>query len=344
MRGARLTIFGLVAFALLLVAGPAGARVDGGAATASNRTSFPDPREGGPVDVVQVLVSNDDESGMEIVVTVEGSNRLNADQWVSVYLNWDNDGSTGQREAGGADFLLDATGSAGPAASDLCEWNNTQWSCQPLTSTTNEVLSATSHAFTFSLDVGEKTGAITFWVAGGYKDPATQQNVFDVAPDGDALWTYQIVVADPDGDGFRGATDRCPSVKAGKYDGNRNGCPGPFPYIKPVGPRGEFGASPNGIEARAISFASLPPGATVLVVGAGKREVVRATGAGIANLKRFRGTYRTGTMITVAITRPGYVGWYGTLRFRNGLKLVRAQCIPPTGAQTPRACAGLGGS
>jgi hypothetical protein len=181
------------------------------------------------------------------------------------------------------------------------------------------------------------TFSFNFWVITAYEDPATKAQTFDRAPNS-GTWTYEArITTDVDGDGLRPPADKCPTVAGGRYDSNRNGCPGPFPLIKPHF-SGQVVAEGRRTKVSLLTVDNLPPGARVVLTGARKRVSLVANGAGEVATAGFRSkVFPARNLIEARITKPGWVGYYGVLSPRT-LRPVVKQCIPATGSQTPVPC------
>ena len=340
MIGRALRLIGWCTVGLILAVVPA---------SASNSQSFTDPSEGGTApDISAVRVSNDDVGGVDIEITVLGKPRLSPGDFVAVFADTDGNPGTGNPQVFGADTSLTALGTTSTPQYNFCTWEAGAFKCSNFGQWSDTSLSTVSHVLRMGLTLGsKKNGRMNFTVGSSFTDPTTKAQTFDRAPD-NATWVYNIVIvqADTDRDGVRGAADKCPRTPAGRFDRNRNGCPGPYPLIN-SDPQNPGTASGGQTTFSRVVFRQVPPGAKVVITAAGVKETVRASSAGSAPSKAMKRSFRDGTVITVRITKPGYVGYHGQLRVGppQGLKLITRRCIPATGRQAPVRCSkGLRGS
>jgi hypothetical protein len=201
-------------------------------------------------------------------------------------------------------------------------------------------VNATTHVLEF--DTGFDTAdsfEFNFWVLSLYEDPATGQ-IYDTddAPD-DGLWTYNFrVTPDYDHDGLVGLEDKCPHVAAGRYDSNKNGCPGPFGQINAIF-HYNYKTFGTGLSLTRLSFSAMPPGATLVLSYGSSRETLRAKGNGSAASRAFLRSLPSGATIVARATKAGFVGDYLQLRvIKSGLLVVKRLCIPASGNGAPRRC------
>jgi hypothetical protein len=311
-------------------------------ASASNSMSFTDPTEGGTApDLTTVRVTNDDDGGVDFEITVLGKPRLSPGDFVAVFADTDQNPSTGNPQVFGSDTTMTATGTASTPQYNFCLWENNAWKCQTYSQWTDTSVSATSHVLRIGLTLGTKrNGRMNFTVGSSFTDPTTKAQTFDRAPDA-ATWVYNVAIvqADADRDGVRGSADKCPQKHRGQFDRNRNGCPGPYPLINPE-PRNPGFASGGSTTFTSVVFRSIPPGAKVVITASGLKETLRASSAGRAPSQAMKRPWRDGAIITVRITKPGYVGYHGQFRVGppSGLNRVKRLCVPATGRQTAVRC------
>lgn len=307
-------------------------------AGATNSSQYTDPAEGGTApDVIAVKVQNDDNANVTFSLTINGKRLISAGDTVFVFIDADRNPGTGDTRFQGADYYFGAAGSDGTPQVEFCTWRGS-WNCAPWTGWGDTVVSATQHVMSFGVRFTTKTAFdFNFFVGTLYTDPATQATTSDLAPDRGS-WSYRVAITpDADGDGLRPPADRCPALAGGRYDKNKNGCPGPFQRIQPVFP---WDTDPVGKKwlLDKLEVRNIPNGSKVVIAGAGRRETLVASGGKVSS-RRFTGrTYRSGTPLEVYVTRPGSVGAFTILRI--GRKVTRAvdDCIPAYGDSTPVPC------
>ena len=164
----------------------------------------------------------------------------------------------------------------------------------------------------------------------------------DTAPDNRG-WYPPFDTRDADSDSISDTYDLCPTEPAGNYDPNHNGCAGPFDRIgRPVF---RYQASPvaGGLRFGLAALDSVENSSRVVVrVGvayAGLDEEALPARSG-PDRRRARRS-RTAPAISVAITKPNEIGWYGQYHVTpSGLKQFGERCIPPGGG-TPRGCGSI---
>jgi hypothetical protein len=148
--------------------------------------------------------------------------------------------------------------------------------------------------------------------------------------------------ADGDNDGLTDDLDACPSVPRGRFDTNRNGCPGPFRVMNRVKPRSTADVYAGTIRYISLRIVGLPrSGATVVVRQGGRRETLTAVGS-VARSRLLVGrTLRAGATVVIQATLPGWIGYHGVFRLHTSsplLREVRRRCVPANGPNRPIAC------
>jgi hypothetical protein len=313
-----------------------------GAAGAGNHVVYPDATGDNGYqsstnyasDVRSVDVSGTDDGTVHISVTlVDADGRMVPGDELNVYLNTDRK-STGQN---GFDYALEASGNpSGQPSFFLCSLG-TPVDCQAgLPGYAAETYPAAgTHVVTFNITTGD--AAFDFYVLSSYQQPGGSTTLKDLAPNSGAF-TY-ATNADPDRDGVFGAADACPTKTArGVNDANHNGCPGPFAFIGVARHYAATLSSAN-LQLKKLWFeGSIPAGARVRI-SSGSRGETLTSGRGYVRSRRFHGTLRFGTVLTVRITKPGYVGFYAHLVVTHGGLAQRGKkCIRATGSQAPVPC------
>ncbi len=147
---------------------------------------------------------------------------------------------------------------------------------------------------------------------------------------------------DTDKDGVRGDADKCPSQAGGRYDSNKNGCPGPYAQIKPRIKYGGLSTSEGIVFIEEMAIAGLPPGAVVTLSGDQVRgnALVGPSGIWRVNGSDQRLDVRGGGTIGLRIVKKGFIGYDAQLKVTTtrGPVPTRVRCIPAVGRQTPTAC------
>ena len=154
---------------------------------ASSSRSFNDPTgdSGTAPDMSRVDVGTDVVRG-PIVLWVETPNRtaFGANDGVGVFVDADLNGDTGNPESGGADYLIGVDASGGV----LLKWNGTDFVQVPAASLDSDFV-ASEKAVRLEIhpnDLGGTRGFNFFLLSTDTTD------AFDVAPDGDGLWSYSV--------------------------------------------------------------------------------------------------------------------------------------------------------
>jgi hypothetical protein len=164
----------------------------------------------------------------------------------------------------------------------------------------------------------------------------------DIAPD-PGLGMFVFDMRDADGDSVVDSQDACPDVPAGRYDTNDNGCPGPFSRVPRPGFAYRWVAAAGGATLTKATLDPVPNGAKVVARSASIRQVLTKKPGRPVTLSRFLGHFLGfGDVITVTITKGGWIGWVGKYRLTTGRELKRfsEKCVPPGGG-TPRACSSI---
>lgn len=318
MTGAGLGLATLCGTLALLLAAPA---------QAVNRQVFPDPagESGGAPDVTQIQVSNDDQGALTFALTVGGQPSLRAGDSVFVDVDADRNVATGAPNTNGADYLLNIFIESGSLYTyKVCRWSGS-WDCTLKGRWSDRAATASSHLLTLSLELPAKASrTIRFWI-----QTWSNRTVFDYAPDAaqsGAVFSYeQKLTPDFDRDGLRGAADTCGRVAAGRFDRDKDGCPGPFPAL----PKPDFhfrgNAFPSYVKLRFFQVRNAPPRTTVTVSFEG-RQVTRQGNGRIPVLANRPLSF--GTKIRIIFARPGWTGRYLDIRVgRSGPRGVQGGCI-----------------
>jgi hypothetical protein len=315
-----------------------------GAASGGNQTTYTDAAGDNEhqsntyyaSDIRSVQLTSADKGAVSVAVTlVDADGRMVAGDELRVYVNLDRKASTGDH---GYDYELLAVGkSSGQPTFDLCSL------ASPVTCQAGEsgfgaetYPSSGTHVVTFNVTIN--TPGFDFFVRSAYQS-GSDPTVIDDAPNS-GVFTFNAN-NDPDHDGVYGDGDACPTKSArGVYDSNHNGCPGLFGRISPSR---HFTAavSASSFQLRKLWFdGGIPAGARVQIAGAGRSEALSSV-KGFVRSRRFHGAFRFGSVITVRMTKPGYIGFYAQyVVTHSGLAQRRGLCIPATGKQSPVKCTG----
>jgi hypothetical protein len=287
-------------------------------------------------DIRTVELTSQDNGAIKIAVTlVDGDAKLITGDQLEVLIDYDRNQSTGQS---GFDIDLVATGHTGSTATFVlcrlgatrsCEEGPADWAHDTPTGT------AGTHVVDFNVSGG--VAAFDFGIVESYTSGST--TLTDIAPNS-GLWTFELK-ADPDNDGIHGTADKCPSVAArGKNDKNRNGCPGPFKLIGTKEAHFKGLVFPSFMRLTELRVSGAPAGARVAFSSSRGGDSAKVNGSGTARSKRIKGDFRYGSVITIRITKPQFVGVYLKEKIvKSGLRVVQRLCIPATGG-APVKCSG----
>jgi hypothetical protein len=193
---ARLLIW--MALGALLVALPTAA-LGGSARSASNTTTFPDStgEDANAPDITSVVVSNDDAGNITFQINISNRPALTPDMFVLVFLDTDQNSSTGDTQALGAEYVIELD----PGVVGLFQWNGTDY--LPAASQTSLTFSYLPTGATIRVSAADlgKTKAFKFGTiaASGIVTDAAGKPDFtniheDLAPDGGhGFFTYQVL-------------------------------------------------------------------------------------------------------------------------------------------------------
>ncbi len=140
---------------------------------------------------------------------------------------------------------------------------------------------------------------------------------------------------------MRGDSDKCPSQAAGRFDSNKNGCPGPYALIRPRIKYGRLTTSQGIVFIEEMAISGLPPGSVVTMDGVVRGSaLVGPSGTWRVNDSDQRLDVRGGASIALRITKRGFIGYDAVLRITTtrGPVPTNVKCIPATGRQTPTPC------
>ncbi len=126
---------------------------------------------------------------------------------------------------------------------------------------------------------------------------------------------------------------------------NNNGCPGPFKLIgtKEAHFTGEIHQS--FMRLTQVTVTGAPAGAKVVFSSPKGGDSAKANNSGLAKSRRVKGDFRYGSVITIRITKPQFVGVFLKERVaKRGLQVMQRLCIPATGGGPVKCSAKLKGS
>jgi DNA-binding beta-propeller fold protein YncE len=160
------------------------------------------------------------------------------------------------------------------------------------------------------------------------------------------------VIGDTDHDGILDNVDKCPTVPAGKFDRDHNGCPGPYQRLR-LSTLGTWSVFPKGVQIGSMSVKGLHKGVKVKLScrACHVSQTLTAKGSSLSLKKLKRKLIRRGKSFTLTATGLGYIGDRLTLTVkRYGHKhkdLVRAArnpftkkhaCLPVGSSKTAKSC------
>ena len=327
----------------------------GGAASASqtgNHTVYTDPAGDAQsssstnyaADIRQVDVTTTDVGNLTIAVTLSDADaKLVKGDELSVFVDIDRKASTGDSNGFEYEFVAQGASSGSTESFLFCSLTAPR-SCQEFQSgkASDTKTSTTTHVVSFS--IGTNADDFDFAVVEGYTQPGQTATLYDHAPDS-GIWTFQTKT-DPDGDGLYGTGDECPTVSArGKNDRNNNGCPGPFKLIGTKEAHFSGVVFPSFMRLSKLTVTGVPAGATVVFSSPKGGDSAKAGNSGSAKSKRVKGDFRYGSVITIRITKPQFVGVFLREKVaKTGLQLLQRLCIPATGGGPVKCSAKLKGS
>lgn len=170
------------------------------AALGSNSQSFPDStgEDAAAPDITSIDVSNDDAANLTFKVNVSNRPALTSDMLMFIFMNTDQNVSTGDPQLGGADYVVQLE----PGSVSLFQWSGSDYGpAQSQSSLTYsyDATGATIHINASDLGNTRSLGFLTILESGVVTD--AQGNLddtnahFDVAPDpGHGMYSYALKV------------------------------------------------------------------------------------------------------------------------------------------------------
>jgi hypothetical protein len=126
--GSALTLSVVLLLAAAVVAVPTSALAKNATATANSQTFTDSTGEdpNGP-DITSIVVSNDDAGLVTFKINISNRPALTADMFLSLVIDTDQQASTGDPQASGADYLIELD----PGSVNLYKWNGTDYTTAP---------------------------------------------------------------------------------------------------------------------------------------------------------------------------------------------------------------------
>jgi hypothetical protein len=157
------------------------------AAVAANSTTYQDStgENAAAPDITTVVVSNNDAGVIQFRINVPNRPAFGQDMLILLFVNSDNNATTGDPETFGADYAIQLIG--GEAA--LFRWDGSDFTRQPGNPPSTSLLFSYQAGATISISAAE---------LGNTRDLDFSNAVSDFAPSAEAgLYEYQVVIARP---------------------------------------------------------------------------------------------------------------------------------------------------
>jgi hypothetical protein len=355
VRGQGLSRFRKLPLFAAVAAAACSVLLFGGAASASqagNHTVFADAAGDAQSssttnyasDIRQVDVTSTDAGKVTFAVTMADADaKLVSGDELGVFVDIDRKTTTGDSNGFEYEFIAQGAASGGTESFLFCSLR-TPRSCQEFESGNAHDTKTGTNTHIVDFTITTNVPAFDFLVVEGYTQPGQTATLYDYAPDS-GKHAFEMK-SDPDRDGLYGSGDSCPTVPArGKNDANDNGCPGPFKLIGTKEAHFSGVVFPSFMRLNKILVNGAAPGAKVKFSSPRGGDSVRANNSGIATSRRVKGDFRYGSLITIRITKPQFVGVLLKERIaKNGLKVVSRRCIPATGGAPVKCSSKLKGS
>lgn len=353
-RAMRRAATRLLTAALLLAVGALLAISGAAGSSSSNSTAFEDPSGDGKegADVTRVRVTNQDDGQLVFEITLPNRESLIGSESIQLFIDTDRNGSTG---SSGADFGIAIFARTGRVYID--KWTGSAFSRQ------RQSLDSSFSARSLTFRARQSELSLSGWFdfslvtwASPYNGPGTGI-LGDRAPNS-GHWRHSMILgapvvtttpratiasADADADGVLDGSDKCVDRKAGAYDSNRNGCPGPFKTMSLTltRPSRTYNDYTWWTPERPPVLSGAAPRARVVVDDAIRSEVGLTDSRG-RHQSRLLGTskYALGRVITFKVTKPGWIGAHWEIKILNrapGWSTYRTLCIP-AGGGSPKDC------
>jgi len=314
----------------------------------ANSTIFDDPTGDaaeGP-DITRVRVTTRDDGQLILELTMPNREGLVGTEAVAVYMDTDRNGSTGYS---GIDFVFVVFARSGRAYLD--KWTGTSFARQR--QLLDSGYSSRSVIFRASQTEIALSGYLDFYIISFARNDGTNPNVVgdrttrwrhSLTPGGATTARAPSSPADTDGDGVGDLADRCVTRKAGFFDVNRNGCPGPYKRMSALSltnPNKTFNNETWWTPDRPAILGSAAPRARVEIRDGNESEVGRTDAAGrFRSRKMSLKRYALGRVISFKVNKAGWIGAYLEIEILNrlpGWEVRRRLCVPATGG-SPAPC------
>jgi hypothetical protein len=339
---------------MALVAASAVMLFVGGAAAsrAGNHTVYTDPAGDAQSssttnyasDIRQVDVTSTDAGKLTVQVTMADADaKLVSGDELGIFVDIDRKTTTGDSTGYEYEFIAQGAASGGTESFLFCSLR-TPRSCQEFQSGNAHDTKTGTNTHIIDFSITTNTPAFDFLVVEAYTQPGQTATLYDYAPDS-GKHSFETK-SDPDRDGLYGSGDLCSTVPArGKNDVNNNGCPGPFKLIGTKEAHFSGVVFSSFMRLNKVLVNGAAPGAKVRFSSPRGGDSVKANNSGIATSRRVKGDFRYGSLITIRITKPQFVGVLLRERIaKTGLKVVSRLCIPATGGSPVKCTAKLKGN
>jgi hypothetical protein len=196
--GSTLTLSVVLLLAAAVVAVPTSALAKNATANANSQTFTDSTGEdpNGP-DITSIVVSNDDAGLVTFKINISNRPALTADMFLSLVIDTDQQASTGDPQASGADYLIELD----PGSVNLYKWNGTDYTTAPSQTSVTYTYDSTGATIRASAAELGTTKAFNFFALAfsGVKTDASGNADFtnahaDGAPDsGHGSFSYQVL-------------------------------------------------------------------------------------------------------------------------------------------------------
>ena len=272
-------------------------------------------------DIISTRVESSDNGDVTFTVTLRNATgQLQNGDVLEIFVDSDRDQSTGIQ---GDEFLIEAFGVTGQEPYlQFCNPGQGDWSCQHDTASSHVFTAPETHVFSFTF--GTAWSAVQFLVQTEYGDKLDQSG----------YWEFDLR-ADTDGDGINGFADKCPTKPGGRFDGNHDGCPGPYKSMPKIGIKyGPWTKTFTSVRYSAFGVTGVPSSAKVKVRAGGATFTRRGSGSipGLA-----RRNLPAGMTITFTASRDGWCSQVRTIKIKpsssNGYINIGERLIHPAGIE-----------
>ena len=284
-------------------------------------------------DIGSIQVANDDYGDVEFDVTLVNQRVFATGDYLFVFIDSDRNRSTGNSSYYGSEWAI---GVDNQRNVEFLAWDGSQWVNRFVPTNADNPNGTNSHVFQVLFRRTNADGSLVsqpfsfdFFVLAAHFDSGDNLVGRDIAPGGaNNFWTYAApITPDSDGDGLRGSDDKCPSLKGGRFDKDKDGCPPHF--AKPdLDAHNRYVVPRQSVKWTIFAVTNAPAGALVTVRWGNRQATRRGSGPVPLIRKRPMGV---GTKITIYYTRVDTVGSFLVKRLRpsGSLKEVGSGCTLP---------------